>query len=62
LSFGGGGGGSGSITAHKHNSQSGEGGPLQFRDSITLGTSVQVNGGTEIPLENNINLRSIIFG
>jgi hypothetical protein len=62
MSFGGGGGGSGSITAHKHNSQTGEGGPLQFDGSITTGTSVQVNGGTEVPLESNINLRALMFG
>jgi len=51
LSFGGGGGGSGAITAHKHNSQSGEGGPLQMKNSITTGSSMQLNGGTEVPLE-----------
>ena len=51
MSFGGGGGGSGGITAHKHNSQSGEGGPLQFKNDIATGSSVQFNGGTEIPLE-----------
>lgn len=51
MSFGGGGGGSGGITAHKHNSQAGEGGPLQMKDSITTGTSVQFNGGTEIVAE-----------
>ena len=56
------GGGSGGITAHKHNSQVGEGGPLQFDGSIVTGTSVQVDGGTEQPLENNINLRAMIFG
>ena len=47
MSFGGGGGGSGGITAHKHNSQVGEGGPLQFDGSIVTGTSVQVDGGME---------------
>ena len=51
MSFGGGSGGSGGITAHKHNSQAGEGGPLQMKDSITTGTSVQFNGGTEIVAE-----------
>ena len=51
MSFGGGGGGSGAITAHKHNSQAGEGGPLQMRNSITNGSSMQINGGTEIPLD-----------
>jgi len=51
MSFGGGGGGAAGITAHKHNSQSGEGGPLQMKDSITTGTSVQFNGGTETVAE-----------
>lgn len=51
MSFGGGGGGSGAITAHKHNSQAGEGGPLQFKNSVTTGTSMQINNGTEIPAE-----------
>jgi hypothetical protein len=49
MSFGGGGGGGGGITAHKHNSQVGEGGPLQYRNDITTGTSIQINGGTETP-------------
>jgi hypothetical protein len=47
----GGGGGSVGVSAHKHNSQVGEGGPLQFRNSTTTGTSLQFNGGTEIPAE-----------
>jgi len=51
LSFGGGGGGTGGITAHKHNSQSGEGGPLQLRNSTTTGSTVQFNGGTEVIME-----------
>jgi len=51
LSFGGGGGGSSGITAHKHNSQAGEGGPLQLKQSVTTGSSVQFNGGTEVPME-----------
>jgi|TARA_R110000824_G_scaffold259774_1_gene448454 hypothetical protein len=51
LSFGGGSSGGGAITAHKHNSQSGEGGPIQFRNDIVTGSSVQFNGGTETPLE-----------
>jgi hypothetical protein len=50
MSFGGGGGG-GQITAHKHNSQSGEGAPLQFNNSIVTGSSIQINSGTEIPIE-----------
>lgn len=62
MSFGGGGGGGGGITAHKHNSQSGEGGPLQFDASIVTGTSVQVDGGTEQPVEYDINLRAMVFG
>lgn len=51
MSFGGGGGGSGSITNHKHNAQTGEGGPLQFKNSVTTGTSLQINNGSEIPAE-----------
>ncbi len=62
MGFGGGGGASTGVSAHKHNSQTGEGGPLQFTNSITTGTSVQVNGGTEIPLEQDINLRAVMYG
>ena len=51
MSFGGGGSGSSAITAHKHNSQSGEGGTLQARSSILTGTSIQFNGGSEVPIE-----------
>ncbi len=51
MSFGGGGGGGGGITAHKHNSQAGEGGPLQLDNSTVNGTSLQINGGTEIVAE-----------
>jgi len=51
LSFGGGGSGAGAITAHKHNSQSNEGGSLQGRNDIVTGTSIQFNGGTEFPIE-----------
>ena len=52
MSFGGGGGGAGgSITAHKHNAQAGEGGPLQLRNSTTNGTTVQFNGGAEVVAE-----------
>jgi hypothetical protein len=51
MSFGGGGSGGGAITAHRHNSQVGEGGPLQLRNSTTLGTTIQLNGGTEIVAE-----------
>lgn len=51
MSFGGGGGGSGGITAHKHNSQAGEGGPLQLRNSTTNGSTVQFNGGSEVVME-----------
>ncbi len=51
MGFGGGGGSSSGVSAHKHNSQVGEGGPLQLKNSITTGTSLQINGGTEIPAE-----------
>ncbi len=51
MGFGGGGGASSGVSAHKHNSQTGEGGPLQFRNNIVNGSSMQINGGTEIPLE-----------
>jgi len=51
MSFGGGGGGSTGVTAHKHNSQAGEGGSLQFNNDIVTGSSMQVNGGAELPLE-----------
>lgn len=51
MSFGGGGGASSGVTAHLHNSQAGEGGPLQLKNSITTGSSIQFNGGIELPLE-----------
>jgi len=51
MGFGGGGGSSSGVSAHKHNSQVGEGGPLQMRNSTTNGTTVQFNGGTEIVAE-----------
>ena len=51
MSFGGGGGGSGGITAHKHNAQEGEGGPLQLTNSTTTGSTVQFNGGSEVVME-----------
>jgi hypothetical protein len=51
MGFGGGGGAASGVSAHKHNSQTGEGGPLQFRNNIVNGSSMQINGGTEIPLE-----------
>lgn len=51
MGFGGGGGSSSGVSAHKHNSQVGEGGPLQLRNDIVNGTSLQINGGTEIPAE-----------
>tara|TARA_B100001123_G_C15305672_1_gene1022607 strand:- start:603 stop:767 length:165 start_codon:yes stop_codon:yes gene_type:complete len=51
MSFGGGGSGSGPVTAHKHNAQSGEGGPLQMNNSTTAGTTFQINGGSELKLE-----------
>ena len=46
-----GGGGSSAITVHRHDSQSGEGGALQGNQSIVTGTSIQFNGGTELPIE-----------
>ena len=51
MGFGGGGGSSSGVSAHKHNSQTGEGGPLQMRSSTTTGTTVQFNGGTEVIAE-----------
>lgn len=51
MSFGGGGGASSGVTSHLHNSQTGEGGPLQLKNSITTGSSIQINGGTELPME-----------
>ncbi len=49
MSFGGGGlsGGAGT-TVHVHNSQAGEGGPLQLNGSVTTGTTMQITGGAEI--------------
>ena len=52
MSFGGGGGGAAGITAHKHNSQAGEGGPLQAKNDVVTGSSIQYNGGTETVLES----------
>jgi len=51
LGFGGGGGSSNNVPSHKHNSQSNEGGPLQLRNDTTTGTTVQLNGGTEVVAE-----------
>lgn len=53
MGFSGGGGGSSGVSAHKHNGQSGEGGPLKFNNSITTGSSVTfaTTGGTEYPIE-----------
>ncbi len=51
MSFGGGGSGTGAITAHRHNAQTGEGGPIQLRNSTTTGTTVQFNGGSEVVAE-----------
>jgi len=51
MGFGGGGGSSGGIDAHWHNSQTGNGGPLQMKNNITTGTTVQFNGGSEIVAE-----------
>ena len=49
MSFGGGGlsGGAGT-TAHVHNSQAGEGAPLQLDGDILTGTTMQIMGGAEI--------------
>ena len=41
----------GQLQPIKHNSSLGEGGPLQFKNDIVTGSSVQFNGGTETPLE-----------
>lgn len=46
-----GGGGSSGVSAHRHDSQSGEGGPLQAKNNIVTGTSIQFNGATELPIE-----------
>ena len=51
MGFGGGGSSASGITAHKHNSQSGEGSPIQARNDIVTGSSIQFNGGTEFPIE-----------
>ena len=51
MSFGGGGSGASAITVHKHNSQTGEGGTIQARNSIITGSAIQFNGGTEYPIE-----------
>jgi hypothetical protein len=51
MGFGGGGGAASGVSAHKHNSQTGEGGPLQLRNDTTTGSTVQFNGGTEVVME-----------
>ena len=51
MGFNGGGGGSSGVSAHRHDSSSGEGGPLQAKNDIVTGTSIQFNGGTELPIE-----------
>ncbi len=35
----------------KHNAQAGEGGPLQLKNDVVTGSSVQFNGGTEVVME-----------
>jgi len=50
MSFGGGGGSTG-VTVHRHDSVVGEGGALQAKNSVVTGTSIQINGGPEIPIE-----------
>ena len=49
MSFGGGGGASTGVNAHLHNSQTGEGAPLQFNGNITTGSAVQFNSTQEVP-------------
>ena len=51
MGFGGGGGAASGVSAHKHNAQTGEGGPLQMNNSTTTGSTFQINGGNEIILE-----------
>tara|TARA_R110002020_G_scaffold383939_1_gene594592 strand:+ start:137 stop:301 length:165 start_codon:yes stop_codon:yes gene_type:complete len=51
MGFGGGGGSGGGVDAHWHNSQTDNGGPLQMKNNITTGTTVQFNGGAEIVAE-----------
>ena len=51
MSFGGGGGASTGVNAHWHNSQTDNGGPLQLKNDTTTGSTVQFNGGTEVPME-----------
>jgi len=51
MSFGGGGSGAAGITAHLHNTQSGEGGNLKGNQSIVLGSSISFNAGAELPIE-----------
>jgi len=51
MGFGGGGGGGSGVEAHWHNSQTDNGGPLQMKQSVTTGTTIQFNGGTEIIAE-----------
>ena len=51
MGFGGGGGSGGGVEAHWHNSQTNNGGPLQMKNNITTGTTVQFDGGSEVPAE-----------
>jgi len=51
MGFGGGGGGGTGVDPHWHNSQTQNGGPLQMKNNITTGTTVQFNGGPEIVAE-----------
>jgi hypothetical protein len=50
MSFGGGNVSLG-VSAHVHNSQTGEGGALQFNGNITTGSAVQFNSTQEVPIE-----------
>jgi len=51
LPFSGGSSGQTGVSVHRHDSQVGEGGALQGNQSIVSGTSIQFNGGTELPIE-----------
>ena len=50
MSFGGGNVTSG-VGPHVHNGNTGEGGPLQFKNDINTGTSIQFDGGSEVVAE-----------
>jgi len=52
MGFGGGGGGGTGVSAHWHNSQTGNGGPLKADNDITTGTSITYSGGSETVIES----------